>query len=91
MDLPIEKAYFADDEEETKRSEQLRILFVGITRAKHTLCLTYSNIINGNSQELTSYLASITERDDLFESYNHELSDEEYFAGNRQNLHERQF
>lgn len=78
MDLPIEKTSFAGDDEDTRKAEQLRLLFVGITRAKHSLCLTYSNTINGNSQELTSYLASITESDDLFEKYNHELSDEEY-------------
>ena len=78
MDLPIEKTSFAGDDEEFKKAEQLRLLFVGITRAKHSLCLTYSNTINGNSQELTSYLASITKRDDLFEKYSHELSDEGY-------------
>jgi len=78
MDLPIEKTSFNGDDEEAKKAEQLRLLFVGITRAKHSLCLTYSNTINGNSQELTSYLASITERQDLFDSYNHELTDEEY-------------
>lgn len=78
MDLPIEKDSDIADDEELKKAEQLRLLFVGITRAKHSLCLTYSNKINGKGQELTSYLVSVTERDDLFEKYNHELNDAEY-------------
>ncbi|MEI8389580.1 MAG: ATP-dependent DNA helicase [bacterium] len=78
MDLPIEKDSDVSDDEDLKKAEQLRLLFVGITRAKHSLCLTYSNKINGNAQELTSYLAAITERADLFEKFNHELNDEEY-------------
>ncbi|HPT41677.1 MAG TPA: PD-(D/E)XK nuclease family protein [Candidatus Gastranaerophilaceae bacterium] len=45
---------------------------------KHSLALTFSNIIDGKSQELTSYLSSITEREDLFERFNHELSNEDY-------------
>lgn len=78
MDLPIIKNSSNIDDEDAKKAEKLRLLFVGITRAKHSLCLTYSNTIDGNPQELTSYLASITERDDLFEKYNHELSKDEY-------------
>lgn len=78
MSLPIEKTTFADDEDDAKKAEQLRLLFVGITRAKHGLYLTYSNTINGNSQELTSYLASLTESNDLIKELNHELTDEEY-------------
>ena len=78
MDLPIEKTIFPGSEEDAKKAEQLRLLFVGVTRAKHSLSLTFSNIIDGKSQELTSYLSAITEREDLFERHNHEMSDEEY-------------
>lgn len=78
MDLPIEKNSFAGNEEDAKKAEQLRLLFVGITRAKHSICLTYSNTINGKPQELTSYLSAITERKDLLDEQNHELNDEEY-------------
>jgi len=78
IDLPIEKTIFQGSEEDMKKAEQLRLLFVGVTRAKHSLCLTFSNIIDGKGQELTNYISSISEREDLFELFNHELSDEEY-------------
>lgn len=78
IDLPIEKTVFPGSEEDMKKAEQLRLLFVGVTRAKHSLCLTFSNIIDGKGQELTNYISSIAEREDLFERFNHELSDEEY-------------
>lgn len=78
MDLPIEKAIFPGSEEDMKKAEQLRLLFVGVTRAKHSLCLTFSNIIDGKGQELTSYISSIADREDLFERFNHELSNEDY-------------
>jgi len=78
VDLPIQKSVFPGSEEDMKKAEQLKLLFVGITRAKHSLCLTFSNIVDGKSQELTSYLSSITGREDLFERFNHELSNEDY-------------
>ncbi len=78
VDLPIEKSVFPGSEEDMKKAEQLKLLFVGVTRAKHSLVLTFSNIIDGKSQELTSYLSSITEREDLFKRFNHELSNEDY-------------
>lgn len=78
VDLPIEKSVFPGSEEDMKKAEQLKLLFVGITRAKHSLALTFSNIVDGKSQELTSYLSSITEKEDLFERFNHELSNEDY-------------
>ncbi len=78
MDLPVEKSDNIEDDEEFRKAEQLRLLFVGITRAKHSLCLTYSNTINGKPQELTSYISSVINRNDLLEQFNHDLSDEEY-------------
>ncbi len=78
IDLPIEKSTFVGDENEIKKAEQIKLLFVGLTRAKHSLCLTYSNIVDGKAQELTSYLSSIVNREDLFEKHNHELTKEDY-------------
>ena len=42
-----------------KRAEELKLLFVGITRAKHSLTLSFSNIVEGKSQMLSEYIASI--------------------------------
>jgi len=77
MDLPIEKATFAGDDELSKKAEQLRLLFVGITRAKHSLFLSYSNSQNNKPLELTEYLASVAERTDILETKNHELKQDD--------------
>lgn len=76
--LPIEKNSLPLDKEEIKKAEQLKLLFVGISRAKHSLCMTYSNSTEGTSRELTSYLAFLTENDCLFESSIHELNSSDY-------------
>ena len=60
-----------------KKAEQLRLLFVGITRAKHSLFLSYSNSQNNKPLELTEYLASVAERSDILETKNHELKQDD--------------
>ena len=42
-----------------KRAEELKLLFVGITRAKHGLFLSFSKNLAKKPQALTSYIASI--------------------------------
>ena len=39
-----------------KDSELLKLLFVGITRAKHTLTISFADSNNGNAQQITKYL-----------------------------------
>lgn len=78
MSLPIDKDDKKSDEETMRRSEQLRLLFVGITRAKHSLIMTYSNSVDANPQELTSYLSEAVENSEIVETYNHELEKEGY-------------
>ncbi len=78
VSIPIideEKFY---DNDEAKKSENLRLLFVGITRAKYDLTLSYSVSANQKGNEFTSYLANVIDNPDLIESENHELSREEY-------------
>lgn len=74
--LPIEHEEI--DEEAHKKSEQLRLLFVGITRAKHTLALSFSNTIDGKPQELTAHLSRVIQNSALIEEFTHELSREDY-------------
>ena len=47
-----------DKETELKRkdSELLKLLFVGITRAKHTLTISFSDMNNGKANQITKYL-----------------------------------
>lgn len=45
--------------QEKKDSELLKLLFVGITRAKHSLTLSFSDMIDGSAQQVTKYLAEV--------------------------------
>ncbi len=74
--LPIEHEEI--DETARRKSEQLRLLFVGITRAKHTLALTFSNTIDGKPQELTSLLSTVIRNSAVIEDFTHELTREDY-------------
>ncbi len=76
--LPINKNNTKTNEETARKSEQLRLLFVGITRAKHSLIMSYSNSTDGQPRELTSYLSSVIQDENLVETYNHELEKEDY-------------
>ncbi len=74
--LPIETDEI--DETARRKSEQLRLLFVGITRAKHDLTLSFSNTIDGKPQELTSLLSRVIQNFGQIEANAHELSQEDY-------------
>ena len=77
--LPVNLPDELVDPAAAKKSEHLRLLFVAITRAKHYLMLSCSNVIDGASQEMTSYISDIIdEKDNLVETYKHEYSNEEY-------------
>ncbi len=78
MNLPIDKDNKNIDEETAKKSEQLRLLFVGITRSKHSLLISYSNSIDSHPQELTVYLADAIKNESLVETYNHEMEKDDY-------------
>ena len=77
MTLPIEQDVDVDLEQ-AKKSEQLRLLFVGITRAKHSLKMSFSNSIDANPQELTSYLSDAIKDENIVETFNHELTKDEF-------------
>lgn len=76
--LPISKEEDFIDNDVAIKSEQLRLLFVGITRTKYDLTLSYSNVNNGNTVELTSYLSDvINEFKDKMLIRTHELTKDE--------------
>lgn len=78
MSLPIDKNDKKVDEEQARYSEQLRLLFVGVTRAKYSLTMSYSNSIDARPQELTSYLSEPIKNKELIETFNHTLEKDEY-------------
>lgn len=45
--------------EQKKDSELLKLLFVGITRAKHALTLSFADTVDGSAQQVTKYLAEV--------------------------------
>lgn len=61
---------------EKKDSELLKLLFVGITRAKHTLTLSFSDMENGRANQITKYLAEFADYD--FESETFEYKEEDF-------------
>lgn len=79
LELPL-TADAQENEELIKMSEQLKLLFVGITRAKHFLELSFSNTIDSKTYSLTNYLSVLNENDNFidFETYNSD--DMDYFS-----------
>src|SRR5699024_9271898 len=59
LQIPVKKSLFSQDKDENNDAENLRLLFVGITRAKFGLYLSYSNASNGNTQAASKYIANI--------------------------------
>ena len=52
-----------EEEKAKKDRELLKLLFVGITRAKHTLTLSFADMDDGKANQITKYLADFTEYD----------------------------
>lgn len=78
--LPLENESKLVDDDTTKISELLRLLFVAITRTKYDLTMSYANVNFNKTQDLTSLLSNvINDNKDLIEENEmHELSKEEY-------------
>lgn len=64
-----------DIAQEKKDSELLKLLFVGITRAKHSLMISFADNNNGKSQQITKYLSEISDYD--FDSAQYECGAED--------------
>ena len=64
--IPLDISEYKSEEElkELKKSDCIKLLYVGMTRAKHTLRLSYPKIINGSAQTPTKFISSI---EDIFE------------------------
>ncbi len=59
-----------------KDSELLKLLFVGITRAKHSLTISFADSNNGKAQQITKYLEPTANYD--FDSAQFECSAEDF-------------
>lgn len=65
--VPLDASEYKTDAElkELKKSDCIKLLYVGMTRAKHTLRLSYPKNINEKSQDPTIFISSI---EDIFET-----------------------
>lgn len=68
--------YSKDEAQEKKESELLKLLFVGITRAKYGLALSFADNKEGSPQQLTKFLRKLDKFD--FERQQFECKDEEF-------------
>ncbi len=59
LDLPFPKSVFSDDKEINKDAELLRLLYVGFTRAKYALHLSFANSSDGAAQNVTKYISNL--------------------------------
>ncbi|MCQ2788832.1 MAG: ATP-dependent helicase [bacterium] len=57
--LITEPVFEKEEAQNKKDSELLRLLFVGITRAKHALTLSFADMDDGKAQQVTKYLQGI--------------------------------
>ena len=59
-----------------KDSELLKLLFVGITRAKHTLTISFADTDNGRANQITKYISEFADYD--FDSTTFEYKEEDF-------------
>lgn len=72
LNLPIEKKDFS------KESEASRLLFVGCSRSKHYLSLSYSKIINNKNTELSKFIKNASINESIVNSNQRALTGEQY-------------
>lgn len=54
--VPTSAILSKEEKDEIKASERIKLLFVGVTRAKHTLTLSYPIAIGGKGRKLTKHI-----------------------------------
>lgn len=64
------KVLSKEEEEIKKHSELTKLLFVGITRAKHSLTISFADQNEGKTQQPTMFLANITNQEYNFQQFN---------------------
>ena len=80
--IPGEYKYITDEVLEKaqaqlkKDSELLKLLFVGITRAKHSLMISFADFAEGKPQEITAYLTNFSDSD--YDSMQIECKDDDF-------------
>lgn len=90
ISLPIiDEDKFIDDDD-AEKSSNLRLLFVGITRAKYGLTISYPNMSNNLTQEFTSLLSDVISENG-FEKFVHEMTQQDYVLELAKSFNQKKF
>ncbi len=59
--IPLSPSEYKDEQElkDIKRSDRIKVMYVGMTRAKHTLRLSYSEKVNGKAKKPSEFIVNI--------------------------------
>lgn len=74
--LITEPVYDKEEQQIRKDRELIKLLFVGITRAKHGLCLSFADMSDKKAQQITKYLADFVNYD--FDSKQFEYNEDDF-------------
>ena len=74
--LITEPVYDKEEQQLRKDKELLKLLFVGITRAKYGLCLSFADMCDKKTQQITKYLANFVNYD--FDSQQFEYNEDDF-------------
>lgn len=78
LDLPLETPAFSTDPKTAKLIENLKLIFVGITRSKYGLHLSLANATDGKTQSLSMHFQDAINCENLVMLEQVKLSPEEY-------------
>ena len=74
--LITDPVYDKEEQQLRKDRELTKLLFVGITRAKHSLCLSFADMCDKKTQQITKYLADFANYD--FDSKQFEYKEDDF-------------
>ena len=62
--IPLNPSEYKNKDElkENKYSDRIKLLYVGMTRAIHTLRLSYPEMINGKNKKLTCFISNVSDK-----------------------------
>jgi len=74
--LVTEEVLEKEEADKRKDTELLKLLFVGITRAKHSLTISFSDMNDGKANQITKYLVGLADYD--FDGLDVEYKEEDF-------------
>ncbi len=88
--IPISAVYTEEEKKALKFSERVKLLFVGITRAKYSLTLSFPDKINGKDKQLSKLVLPFM-NNPLLEVVEHKASGEDFVSNMIKLVTKKQF